>query len=218
MKKPATARRDPEDSRRRLLDAGREVFSKRGLEGARVDDIAALSGVNKQLVYYYFGNKQRLYLAVLEEIYVKIRAEERQLDLAHLAPLDAMRQLITFTFDYYTRNPDFVPLITDENMHQARNLRQSEIIRQLHSPLVEMIGETLERGEKSGVFRAAIDPVQLYISIASLGFFYYSNNHTLSVIFGRNLGSKSAVETRRKHVLEFVMSALCAGDAGDTGG
>lgn len=208
MKRQAPARRDPENSRRRLLDAAREVFSKRGLEGARVDEIAALSGVNKQLVYYHFGNKQELYLAVLEETYTKIRAEERQLDLAHLPPPEAMEELVAFTFDYCTKNPDFVPLITDENLHEARHLRQSGIIQELHSPLVEMIEETLKRGEKSGVFRSGIDPVQLYISMAGLGFFYHSNSHTLSVIFGRNLGAKAAIETRRRHVIEFVMGAL----------
>lgn len=208
MKRSAVVRRNPQDTRRRLLDAARSVFSKRGLEGARVDDIAALARVNKQLVYYHFGNKQRLYLAVLEETYAKIRAEELQLDLAHLPPLEAMEQLIAFTFDYYTKNPDFVPLLSDENLHEARNLRQSKIIQQLHSPLVEMIGETLQRGQKSGVFHVNIDPVQLYITIAGMGFFYYSNTHTLSVIFGRNLGAKAAVKTRRKHVIEFVMGAL----------
>ncbi len=210
MKRQAVARRDPEGSRRRLLDAARHVFSKRGLEGARVDEIAALSGVNKQLVYYHFGNKKELYLAVLEETYTKIRAEERQLDLAHLPPVEAMEQLVSFTFDYFTKNPDFVPLITDENLHEARHLRRSKIIQAEHSPLVEIIEETMKRGEKSGVFRSGIDPVQLYISVAGLGFFYYSNNHTLSVIFGRNLGAKPAIATRRKHVVEFVMGALRA--------
>ncbi|VAW11952.1 Transcriptional regulator, AcrR family [hydrothermal vent metagenome] len=210
MKKPAVAKRNPEDTRRRLLQAARTVFSKRGLEGARVDDIAGLAGVNKQLVYYHFGNKQQLYLAVLEETYAKIRAEELQLDLAHLRPRQAMEQLICFTFDYYTKNPDFVPLLSDENLHEARNLRQSKIIQQLHSPLVEMIGETLRRGQRSGDFAMDVDPVQLYITIAGMGFFYYSNTHTLSVIFGRNLGAKAAVKTRRKHVIEFVMGALQA--------
>ena len=211
MKKQPAAKRDPEHSRRRLLDAARDVFSKKGLSGARVDEIAALSGVNKQLVYYYFGNKKDLYLAVLEEVYEEIREQERQLDLAHLAPIEAMEKLIEFTFDYFTDNPHFVPLLGDENLHKAQHLKDSTVIRELHSPLVEMIGTTLERGVAAGVFRSGLDPIQLYISLAGLGFFYYSNIHTLSVIFGRDLQAKPAVAERRAHVIKFALSALRPG-------
>lgn len=210
MKKQPTAKRDPEYSRRRLLGAAREVFSKKGLGGARVDEIAVLSGVNKQLVYYYFGNKKDLYLAVLEQMYEEIREQELQLDLAHLAPIEAMEKLVTFTFDYFTENPHFVPLLGDENLHKAQHLKDSAVIAELHSPLVEMIGTTLERGVAAGVFRAGLDPVQVYVSLAGLGFFYYSNIHTLSVIFGRDLKADSAVAERRAHVIEFALSALRA--------
>ncbi len=211
MKRQPVARRDPENSRRRLLDAARDVFSKNGLGGARVDEIAALSGVNKQLVYYHFGNKKDLYLAVLEETYQEIRVQERQLDLAHLGPIEAMEKLIEFTFDYFEKNPHFVPLLGDENLHKARHLESSTVIRELHSPLIEMVKTTLERGVAIGVFRSGLDPVQVYISLAGLGFFYYSNIHTLSVIFGRDLKGKAAVEERRAHVIEFALSALRPG-------
>ncbi len=206
-KRPAT-KRDPAHSRRRLLKAARDVFSRKGLGGARVDEIAALSGVNKQLVYYYFGNKQDLYLAVLEQMYEEIREQELKLDLDHLAPIEAMEKLVGFSFDYCTDNPHFVPLLSDENLHKAQHLKTSNVVTELHSPLVETIRKTLARGEASGVFRRGLDPVQVYISLAGLGFFYYSNIHTLSVIFGRDLEADAALAERRAHVIEFALRAL----------
>ncbi len=208
LKKRPAAKRDPAHSRRRLLAAARDVFSRKGLGGARVDEIAALSGVNKQLVYYYFGNKKDLYLAVLEKMYEEIREQELKLDLDHLEPIGAMEKLVEFTFDYFTKNPHFVPLLGDENLHKAQHLKTSKVIAQLHSPLVETIRTTLARGEASGVFRRGLDPVQVYVSFAGLGFFYYSNIHTLSVIFGRDLQSDAAVAERRAHVIEFALRAL----------
>lgn len=215
MKRQQIARRDPELSRKRLLRAARDEFARNGLKGARVDEIAARSGVNKQLVYYHFGNKEELYLAVLEDTYQEIRHRERQLDLGHLDPMTAMERLVEFTFDYFTENPHFVSLLNDENLHRARHLRMSSIIKDLHSPLVEMIADTLRRGAAEGIFRNGIDPIQLYISIAGLCYFYYSNVHTLSVIFDQDLTDATAVRARRRHVLEFVKGALEAHPASD---
>ena len=208
MKKRPAAKRDPENSRRRLLEAARDVFSRKGLGGARVDEIATLSGVNKQLVYYYFGNKKDLYLAVLEKMYEEIREQELKLDLDHLEPMEAMEKLLEFTFDYFTNNPHFVPLLGDENLHKAQHLKTSKVIAELHSPLVETIKKTLAKGEARGVFRRGLDPVQVYVSFAGLSFFYYSNIHTLSVIFGRDLQSDAAIAERRAHVIEFALRAL----------
>lgn len=203
-----TARKDELSSRDLLLRAARAEFASKGLEGARVDEIARKAGVNKQLVYHHFSNKETLYRAVLEETYARIRSEEAKLDGFDGDPRDVMARLVAFSFDYLAANRDFVALLTDENLHRGRHLKKSEHLRQMHSPLITMIEETLERGVASGQFRAKLDPVQLYMSIAGLGFFYFSNIHTLSSIFDCEFSAKEQIAERRAHVVDFVMKAL----------
>ncbi|SHJ24600.1 transcriptional regulator, TetR family [Roseomonas rosea] len=204
----APGRRDPENTRRALLEAAIGEFAAKGLAGARVDEIAARSGVNKQLVYHYFGTKEDLYAAALEEVYAEIRRQEQALHLADLAPLDAMARLVGFSFDYLAGHPEFVALLNDENQHGARHVRQSRQLRAMHSPLIGLVDETLARGAAEGVFRGDLDAVDVYISIAGIAYFYFSNNRTLSAIFGARLDTKAAIARRRRHVIDFVLSAL----------
>ncbi len=200
--------RDPEASRQSLLSAGAEVFARLGLHGARVDAIAAAAGVNKQLIYYHFGDKEGLYKAVLEATYADIRARERELELTALPPVAAMEVLAGFTFDYLVENPFFVPLLSDENTHRAVHLKNSAVLDDLRSPFIGFIDETLRRGEEAGVFRTGVDATQFYISLAGLCYFYHANIHTLSVLFDRPLGSPEALAERRTHVLRFVTGFL----------
>lgn len=207
--KPARPARRPEGaSRELLLAAARREFARRGFEGARVDEIAKRAGVNKQLVYHHFGNKEALYRQVLESVYTEIRDREQALDLSNLGPEDAMRRLIEFSFDYLAENRDFVTLLTDENLHKGRHLKQVTNLQPLHSPLIEVLGETLRRGAAGGLFRQGLDPLQIYVSIAGLGFFYFNNIHTLSAIFGRKLDDKVEIATRRSHVVDLMLHAL----------
>lgn len=207
-KRPNDVLRDSEWTKAQLLDAARLEFSEKGLSGARVNDIAARASVNKQMLYYYFGDKENLYCAVLNHAYEEIRARENELDLAALAPVAAMERFIGFTFDYLTENRYFVALLNDENIHKARHILDSEYLQGLHARLQETIGDILTRGEREGVFRPNVDPIDLYISIASLCYFYYSNIHTLSAIFGRDLSDRSATQHRRQHVIDFVGAYL----------
>jgi AcrR family transcriptional regulator len=200
--------RDPEGMRRRILDAAKQEFAAHGLAGARVDRIAANAGANKRMLYYHVGNKEDLYLAVLEGAYEKIRAEERALDLEHLDPPKAIERLIEFTWNYFIRNPEFLSLLQTENLTRARHLKRSTKVKSMHSPFVEMIRTVLTRGVESGTFQVAVDPVQLYISIAALAFFYLSNSATLSVIFGRDLLSGQAKDERLEHMVSLVLAAL----------
>lgn len=202
--------RDPERTRAAILEAATEEFTTKGLTGARVDHIARRSGVNKRMIYYYFGDKEGLYLAVLEATYSAIRHAEIGLRLDDRDPVDGMRELVRFTWNYFIKHPEFLSLLANENMHQARFLKQSSKIQDLHSPLIGMISSLLARGAKEGVFKAKVDPVQLYISIASLGFFYMSNRHTLSTIFGRDLSEPAALEKRGDHIVEVVLGYLKA--------
>ena len=201
-------RRDPTATRAKLLAAARREFAARGLAGARVDDIAARAGVNKQLVYHYFGDKDALYLAVLEWVYEEIRAQERKLNLAGLPPEQAIRKLVQSSFDHLAAHPDFIVLLNDENRGGARHVRGSRRIEAMHSPLVNMVSKILREGVRTGVFRKGINPVQLYISIAGLSYFFFSNTPTLSAIFGKDLTSKAARAARRKHVVDLVLQAL----------
>ena len=160
--------------------------------------IAKRAGANKRMIYHYFGDKEGLYLAVLEQTYAAIRTAEVGLKLGDRDPVDGMRELIAFTWQYFLAHPEFLSLLGTENLHGARYLKQSQRIRELHSPLVGMLSDLLARGATSGVFRSGVDPVQLYITIASLGFFYLSNRHTLSTIFGRDLGADDMIAARGK--------------------
>ncbi len=200
--------RDPEGMRLRILEAAKQEFAAHGLAGARVDRIAAKAGANKRMLYYHVGNKEDLYLTVLEGAYEKIRGEERSLALEHLDPPEAIRTLIDFTWTYFLRNPEFLALLHTENLARAKHLKRSTKVKSMHSPFVEMIGAVVRRGVASGDFQAAVDPVQLYISIAALSFFYLSNSATLGVIFGRDLLSREARDERLDHMTGLVLAAL----------
>ncbi len=206
--KPLAAKRGEQTSRDLLLAAAHQEFASRGFEGARVDTIAAVAGVNKQLVYHHFGNKDDLYAKVLERAYDGIRERERSLDLGQLKPAAAMRRLIEMSFDYLAENRDFVFLLTDENLHRGKHLKQIVNLQRLNTPLLGTLDDILKRGAEEGLFRKGMDPLQVYISIAGLGFFYFNNIYTLSAIFGRNLDGAAEVAVRRRHVVEMMMSAL----------
>jgi AcrR family transcriptional regulator len=212
MGKPAarrsTATRDPERTRAAILSAATEAFTAKGLTGARVDAIAKRARVNKRMIYHYFGDKDGLYLAVLEATYSAIRTAEIGLKLADRDPAEGMRELVLFTWNHFLEHPEFLSLLATENLNQASYLKRSRHIRDLHSPLIGMITTLLERGARDKVFRSGVDPVELYISIAALGFFYLSNRHTLSTIFGRDLNAPAALKTRGDHIVDVVLGYL----------
>lgn len=200
--------RDAAATREALMAAATEEFARNGFAGARVDVIAASAGVNKQLVYHYYGNKEGLYREALEAVYAQLREKERALSLADMAPVEAMAALVGFSFDYLSDHPEFISILTDENRYGGQHIRESKPLKQMHLPLVELLEATLARGVADGVFRREYDAINLYISVAGLSYFFFSNNHTLSVIFGKKLSSRAAHVQRRKHVIEFTLNAL----------
>lgn len=203
-----TPRRDASVARAALITAAVAEFSRKGFAGARVDEIAAAAGVNKQLVYHYFDSKQGLYLVALESVYAEIREKEQKLSLGALEPMEAMAQLVGFSFDYLAEHPEFIALLTDENRNQGSHILASERLQKMHSPFIEMLEATLKRGVAAGVFRSDFDAINLYISVAGISYFFFSNNHTLSAIFGKPLGSRGALVQRRRHVIDFALNAL----------
>jgi AcrR family transcriptional regulator len=200
----------PPDPRDRILRAAIGEFACKGLAGARVDEIAARAKINKRMLYHYFGNKEALYLAVLEAVYADLLRAEGTLDLDHSEPVEGIRRLVSFLWTYYLAHPEFISLVNNENMLGAVHLRRSKSIREMHSSLVSSLDGLLERGRAQGAFRADVDAVQLYISTAALAYFYLSNNHTLSTIFGRNLMATRAKVHRVAHITDMVLSYLAA--------
>jgi AcrR family transcriptional regulator len=200
--------RDPKGTQARILDAATREFARFGLGGARVDRIAARAGANKRMLYYYFGDKDGLFLAVLEHAYASIRSAEQALHLLDTPPVAAVARLVEFTWRYYLEHPEFLTLLNSENLHRARHLKRSKQIRATNSPLIATLREVLRRGEAQGLFRRGVDPLQLYISIAGLAYFYLSNNHTLSQVFDRDLAAPAAREDRLAHMTELVTGSL----------
>jgi len=208
VRRAAAATRDPGANRARILDAATAEFARCGLGGARVDRIAAAAGANKRMLYYYFGNKEALFTAVLAAAYEHIRAAEAKLSLQDVAPDEGVRRMVAFTWDYYLAHPEFLTLLNTENLHEARHLAGSPKIRAMNSPVIATLAGILRRGRREGIFRASPDPLQLYISIAALAYFFLSNNHTLSAVFDRNLARPAARRARLAHMTELVLGYL----------
>ena len=202
--------RDADRTREKILRAAMTEFAAHGFGGARMEAIAERGEVDKKLIYYYFAAKDELFLAVLEQTYADIRAAERQLHLEASDPLDAISALVAFTWHYYLAHPEFLALLNSENMHGAGHLKRSRSIRQMNSPVIEALAGVLERGERSGELRSGIDAMQLYISIAGLAYFYLSNNHTLSAVFGRELMTPAAHRGRLAHMCELIHAYVAA--------
>jgi AcrR family transcriptional regulator len=204
LKVPA---RNSDATKQRIIKAAREEFTRYGFAGARVERIAEAAKANMQLIYRYFGKKDELYVAILEDAYLQIRQNELTLDLAHLDPLDGILKLTEFTFDYLSNNQYFVRLMMNENLMEASFARKSQFIPTSAQPLVSALRDLLARGERKGHF-AAIDPVELYIVILSLCFVHISNQHTLGIMFRKKLSSKAALETRRELVVRCVRALI----------
>lgn len=204
---PATRARlnDPDMTRRNILEIATQEFSAKGLSGARIDRIAARTRTSKRMLYYYFGSKEGLYIAVLENAYSSIRAIEADLDLENLDPISALRRLVGFTFDYENGNPDFIRLVMNENIHKGSYLARSKLIRKLNVPAIDAIRRVYERGCAEKLFRPGLDPVELHWAISALCFFNVSNRHTFDLIFDRDTASPKALGRRRAHIIDMIL-------------
>jgi AcrR family transcriptional regulator len=197
--------RDAEATRARILAAAKREFAKNGLGGARVDVIAAKAKANKRMIYHYFASKEGLFQRVLEEAYLDIRTAEQKLNLDHLDPRTALERLVRFTWDYYLKNPEFITLVNSENLHRAKHLKNSEAVKLVSRKFVSMVGGILDRGVAAGVFRPGLDPVQLNITIAAIGYYYLTNRFTGSIVFERDLMAKEALEARLAFNIDTVL-------------
>ena len=207
MRKPKA----PAASRAGIVAAAIDEFAARGFKGASMDAIAARTHTTRALINYYFGSKEKLYIAVLEQVYAEIREAEGKLDLDHLAPLDAVRSIVKFTYDYYLMHEGFVRIVVAENQARGRQFRKSKAMRTLNRPIIDRLARVIERGQAQALFRADIDPVEVHKSIAALGMFNVTNQYTFGSIFQREMGAKGDVVRRCEMVTELILSYLTRG-------
>ena len=205
-----TRTNDPDRTMAGILEVATVEFAEKGLDGARIDEIAAATKTSKRMIYYYFSSKEGLYRAVLEDMYRRMRTIESGLHLVDLPPVEALQKLVGFTFDHHHNNENFIRLVMSENMQRGAYLSQSKSIQGLNVPAIAAIQELYERGVASGVFRAGLDPVDIHASISALTFFNVSNQHTFGLIFNQDPASPEAIATRRKNIIDMVLRFMLA--------
>jgi AcrR family transcriptional regulator len=196
---------DAERTRADILEVAAAEFAEKGLAGARIDEIAALTRTSKRMIYYYFASKEGLYLAVLEESYRQVRDIEAELHLQDLEPEQALRRLVAFTFDHHLAHENFIRLVMTENIHRGEYLAQSRRIQDLNVPAIAAIEHLYQRGVQSGIFRPGLDAVDIHASISALSFFNVANRHTFGLIFKRDMRSPAHVAHRRDNVVEMLV-------------
>lgn len=210
LPEPKIRTRDAGATKARILDAAKREFAKNGLAGARVDVIADKAKANKRMIYHYFGSKEVLFQTTLENAYIDIRTAEQKLNLDHLEPAAALERLVRFTWDYYLRNPEFITLVNSENLHRAKHLKKSDVLQTFSRRFVAMVDAILTRGVEAGVFRPSVDPIQLNITIAAIGYYYLTNRFTGSILFEKDLMAKQALDERLRFNIETILRLVAA--------
>ncbi len=188
-----------------IMEVAMTEFAEKGLAGARIDEIAAATQTSKRMIYYYFGSKEGLYLAVLEESYRQMREIESQQHLEDLEPEAALRKLVEFTFDHHATHENYIRVVMSENMNRGQYLAQSQSIQQLNVPAISSIRKLYERGVASGVFRPGLNAIDIHASISALTFFNVSNRHTFGLIFKLDMADAKAMAARRAAITEMVV-------------
>ena len=207
---PKTRTRDAGATKARILEAAKREFAKNGLAGARVDVIAEKAKANKRMIYHYFGSKEVLFQTTLENAYIDIRTAEQKLNLGHLEPAAALERLVRFTWEYYLKNPEFITLVNSENLHRAKHVKKSDVLQTYSRRFVAMVNEILVRGVETGVFRPGVDPVQLNITIAAIGYYYLTNRFTGSILFEKDMMAKQALDERLRFNIETILRLVAA--------
>jgi AcrR family transcriptional regulator len=200
-----TRTQDPQGTRQNILEIASEEFALNGLAGARVDEIAARTRSSKRMIYYYFQDKETLYLRALENAYRRVREGETKLEIEGLEPIEALKRLVEFTFDHHHQHEEFIRMVMIENIHRGQYLDRSDQIRELNATAIDHIAGVYQRGVRKGVFRAGLDPLELHWQISALCFFNVSNRATFSKIFGRDFGAPEALARLRQNVVDMVL-------------
>lgn len=202
--------RDADATKARILSAAKAEFARLGLGGARVDEIAEKAEANKRMIYHYFGNKEDLFAAVLEDVYLDIRTAEQELKLDDLPPDQAMETLVRFTWDYYLENPEFIRLVNSANLHKGKHLEGADKVKLASQRYIALIQSILDRGVAVGLFRAGVDAGQLNITIAAIGYYYLTNRFSGEILFARDYMTEKALEDRLAFNIDTVMRIIAA--------
>src|SRR5438067_1721835 len=211
---PPERLRDAERTRAEILEVATAEFAERGYSGARVDEIADRTRTTKRMIYYYFGGKEQLYIAVLERAYTQLRDAEQTLDVDHLDPLRAIRELAELTFDHHERHPEFLRLVAIENIHRAEHIKRSSVLTSINTRAVDLIARILRRGREQAAMRRDVDPLDVHMLISAFCVFRVGNRHTFQAIFGRDLGQRSRRPHYRRMLGDIVVAYLTSdGDA-----
>jgi AcrR family transcriptional regulator len=202
-----TAKRtqDPEGTRQNIIEIAAQEFALNGLAGARIDDIAAKTRSSKRMIYYYFGDKEGLYVSCLENAYRQVREGEAKLDVGGLSPIDALKKLVEFTFDHHHQHQEFIRMVMIENIHNAQYLERSGVIRDLNVTAIGNIETICAKGLADGMFRSDLDPLTLHWQISALCFFNVSNRATFSKIFGQDYGADDVQVRLRQQCVEMIL-------------
>lgn len=201
--------RDPEETKRRIMAAAKVEFAKSGLGGARVDVIAARAKSNKRMMYHYFGNKETLFRLVLEDAYADFREAEKALELDHEEPIAALHKLVSFNWDYFLENPEFITLVNSENLHKAKHIKSSKRMQEMSRNFVGRMQALLDRGAEANLFHKNLDAVQMQISVAAIAYHYLTNRYTGSIVFERDLMSAKALKDRLAFNIQTVLRIVC---------
>jgi AcrR family transcriptional regulator len=204
-----TPQRDAAATRARILAAAKVEFAKNGLGGARVDVIAERAKINKRMLYLYFGNKEDLFGITLDDAYFDFRQAEAALELERYDPVEAVKRFVSFTWHYYLDNPEFITLVNSENLHKARHLKVSRKTPEMSRAFVNRMQKLLKRGQDAGVFLHGLDPVQVNITIAAIGYYYLTNKYTGTIVFERDLMDQKALEDRLQFNIKCILRMLC---------
>ncbi|HWU10618.1 MAG TPA: TetR family transcriptional regulator [Streptomyces sp.] len=207
---PVARTRDAARTKAEILTVATREFARLGYAGARVDEIAARTRTTKRMIYYYFGGKEQLFTAVLERAYTRIREAEQLLDVEHLDPVAAVRRLAEVTFDHHEDHPDFIRLVSIENIHEAEHIAASAELSRISSPAIEVLRRILDTGRASGLFTADVDAVDLHAMISSFCFFRIANRHTFGALFGRDLVDTGRREHYRTMLGDMIIAYLTA--------
>jgi AcrR family transcriptional regulator len=200
--------RDPDRTKSEILEVAQQEFARHGYAGARVDEIAARMRTTKRMIYYYFGSKERLFIAVLEKAYAEVRKVEQAIEVGHLAPVAAIRTLAELTFDHHDAHRDFIKLVTIENIHQAEHIRKSQALANLGTPVLDLIEAILDAGTASGDFVTEADAIDVHMLISSYCFFRVANQHTFGALFGRDMTAPAHRERLRRMAGDAVVAYL----------
>jgi AcrR family transcriptional regulator len=202
--------RDAERTKADILAVATAEFADRGYAGGRINEIAEKTSTTKRMIYYYFGGKEGLYIAVLEQAYSRIRSLEQQLDVEHLDPVEAIRELAGLTFDHHEAHPEFIRLVVNENIHRAEHIVRSGVLSGLANPAVDVLGTILDRGWAAGVFREDVDALDVHQVISAYCVFRTANRHTFGAIFGRDMLDPARRDHQRRMLGDAVVAWLTA--------